>query len=139
MCWRASGSSLLRVALMVAVLVAATSIPASAAEQAAVILDFELVGAACAQTSVVVSASSCDGQTIANSLVAKLTAEGFTNILCGYSVNEMWECLYIIPSGCSLEDSTITLKAGRSCQVGVTEGWTSFTTSTIGTFAFNIQ
>jgi hypothetical protein len=127
------------VVLMVLVLVAAGSVPADAADQAAVILELELSGASCAQTSVVVSGSSCDGQTVADALVAELTAAGFTGVACGYSNDDIWECMYSVPSGCTLEDASIVLKAGRACQWSVSEGWVWFSTSTMGAFAFDVE
>lgn len=112
---------------------------ALAGDQAAVVLDIQLSGAGCAHSTVVVSASSCDCQDIADTIMSKLTAEGFGSVLCGYTVNDMWECMLFVPSGCALEDLALSTKGGSACSGKRTDSWVRNSGATSATFAYNIR
>jgi hypothetical protein len=111
---------------------------ALAGDQAAVVLDIQLSGAGCAHSTVVISASSCDCQEIADTLVSKLTAEGFGTVFCGYSGNDMWECMFFVPSGCVLEDFALLTRGGSACG-GLTDSWAPAPETNHATFAYNIR
>jgi|GEM_PF-1811757 len=103
------------VTLSFCLLLVALAAPAAAASQHTVTLEWVFSGTNCSLSTVVVSASSCDGDDIGTELVSEMTSAGLSSAFCGYSVNDQWECLASFPSNCTLVDTTMSLKPGTSC------------------------
>lgn len=112
-------------------LLVAFAAPAAAATQHTVTLEWVFSGTNCPLSTVVVSASSCDGDDIGTELVSEMTSAGLSSAFCGYSVNNQWECLASFPSTCTMVDTTMSLKPGTSCTYDYVQGQNN---GPIGTF-----
>jgi hypothetical protein len=103
-------------------LLLAFAAPATAASQHTVTVEWVFTGANCPLSTVVVSASSCDGEDIADELVDEMLSGGFSGAFCGYSVNEQWECLASFSSYCTMVDTTLSVKPGLNCTYDYVKG-----------------
>jgi len=110
------------ISLSCCLLLVAFAAPATAATQHSVTLEWVFTGTNCPLSTVVVSASSCDGDDIGTELVSEMGSAGLSNPFCGYSVNNQWECLATFPSSCTMVDTTMSVKPGFNCSFDMIRG-----------------
>lgn len=104
-------------------LLVALAAPAAAASQHAVTLEWVFTGASCPLSTVVVSASSCDGDDIATELSSEMTSAGLSVLTCAYfPTNDDWECAASFPTSCTLVDTTMSIKPGFDCTDDMIQG-----------------
>ncbi len=125
-------------ALSFCLLLLAFAGPAAASAQHTVTLEWVFSGTNCSLSTVVVSASSCDGDDIGDELVSEMTSAGLSSAFCGYSVNDQWECLAAFPSNCTLVDTTMSLKPGTSCTHDYVQGQNNGPIGSFLVFMFNV-
>ena len=119
-------------------LMVAFAAPATAASQHTVTLEWVFTGTNCTLSTVVVSASSCDGDDIADELVSEMGSAGLSNAFCGFSVNDQWECLATFPSSCTMADTTLSVKPGFNCTYDYAKGQNNGPDGTFLTFMFDV-
>ena len=112
--------------------------PAAAASQHTVTLEWVFDGASCSLGTVVVSASSCDGDDIADELESEMSSAGLSTAFCGYSVNQQWECLASFPSSCTMTDTTLSVKPGFNCSYANVRGENNGPTGNYLTFISDV-
>ena len=117
------------------------AMPAQAGAEHVVTVEVEFSGGSCSLSStIVVSATNCDLDDIADDLESDLDAAGMSTVFCGYvPLNGNWECAYIFPSGCSQDEIAITVQPGSSCGDNSITGNASVPSGLVGDFIFDVD
>jgi len=104
------------VPLSCCLLLVALAAPAAASTQHTVTVEWVFTGTGCPLSTVVVSASSCDLATIGAELASEMTSAGLSSAFCNFFPGPGdWECAATFPSGCTLVDTTMSIKPGLNC------------------------
>lgn len=81
-----------------------------------VTVKLEFTGATCNDTTVVMTAASCDGDEIADKFESELYAMGSSFVLCNYvPPSDDWLCVFDEPSGCDQVDIEVSAEVGTEC------------------------
>lgn len=88
------------------------------------ILRVDLDGEGCPSELVVVEATGCDPEAMADDLVDELDAAGLLSANCiSYGGENEYLCEYFVGKDCDIESTSITIESGDSCEnttIGIT-------------------
>jgi len=94
----------------------------------------------CADTTISISAASCDPAEIASELESKLVDLGFGFALCLFTpLYDEWECAWIEPTGCDQEDIEVSTLVGTGCTTNSVRVSYSASSGGVGQFEFDIK
>lgn len=97
---------------------------ALADDEHVVTVKLEFTGATCNDTTVAMTAASCDGDEIADKFRTELYAMGSPFVICTYvPAPDEWQCAFVEPSGCDQVDIEVSVELGTECDTDRASIW----------------
>ncbi|MCP4654170.1 MAG: hypothetical protein GY856_02000 [bacterium] len=89
---------------------------ALADDEHVVTVKLEFTGASCSDTTVAMTAASCDGDDIADKFESELDDMGSPFAICTWvPTPQEWQCAFVEPSGCDQVDIEVSVELGTDC------------------------
>ncbi len=89
---------------------------ALADDEHVVTVKLTFTGASCSDTTVAMTAASCDGDDIADEFRTELYLMGSAFVICTYvPTPDEWQCAFVEPSGCDQVDIEVSAEVGTEC------------------------